>query len=317
MRCVILTLALLVLGPVSLGATEVTAPAGRIVIGRTALVDGATVRLGDLGVLEGNAAEFAELDLGPAPDPGGNRRLEGITILHRLQAAGLDAGTTRYQIPASVRVTRAFQEVSGTELRDAVEREAGRLVAAGESIRSFEVPSAVRIPAGAYELRVVPGAAAGRGARRHLDVEVVQDGTVVASVPVRVEVAAVGPVVIARRPVPRGATLRADDVAVEERDLTGVPPGALSEPRQALGKEARSALAAGAPLTLQALANPLLVRRGDVVTVVVETPGMRLSVPGEALEAGPAGAAVRVRNRASQQEISGQVVERGLVLVQY
>ena len=317
MRCAILTLAALVLGLVARGAAEVTAPSGRITIGRTAIVDGSTVRLGDLGVLEGNAVEFAELDLGPAPDPGGSRRLEGITILRRLRAAGLDAGTTRYEIPASVRVARAFRDVSGMELRAAIEREAGRLLAAGENIRTLEVPPAVRIPSGAYEMRVVPGARAARGARRRLDVEVVQGGTVVASVPVQAEVAAVGPVVIARRPVPRGMTLRADDVAVEERDLTGAPPGALSEPQQALGKEARSALAAGTPLTLQALADPLLVRRGDVVTVVVETSGMRLSVPGEALEAGSAGAAVRVRNRNSQQEISGQVVERGLVLVQY
>ncbi len=44
---------------------------------------------------------------------------------------------------------------------------------------------------------------------------------------------------------------------------------------------------------------------------------MRLSTPGEALEAGAAGAQIRVRNRKSQQEIAGQVVERGTVLVQY
>jgi flagella basal body P-ring formation protein FlgA len=317
MRCAILTLAALVLGLVSRGAAEVATPSGRITIGRTATVDGRTVRLGDLAVLEGAATDFADLDLGPAPDPGGSRRLDGLAILRRLRAAGLDAGATRYEIAASVRIARAFQEVSGTELRDAVEREAGRLLAAGETIRNLEVPPAVRIPPGAYEMHVVSGTPVVRGAHRRLDVEVVQDAAVVATVPLRAEVAAVGPVVVARRPVPRGATLHSDDLTVEERDLAGVPPGALSELQQAVGKEARSALAADTPLTLQALANPLLVRRGDVVTVVVETPGLRLSVPGQALEAGAAGAAVRVRNRVSQQEISGQVVERGLVLVQY
>jgi len=317
MRRVVLTLAALVLGLVSRGAAEVTAPSGRITIGRAAIVDGRTVHLGDLAVLEGAATEFADLDLGPAPDLGGSRRLEGITILRHLQAACLDASTTRYQIPASVRVTRAFQDVSGSELRDAIEREAGRLLAGGESIRNLDTPSVVRVPSGAYELRVVPGTAASRGTHRSLDVEVVQDGTAVTVVPVRVEVAAIGPVVVARRQVARGETLEAGDLAVEKRDLTVVPPGALSELGQALGKEARTAVAAGTPLTSQALADPLLVRRGDVVTVVVESPGMRLSVPGEALEAGAAGTAVRVRNRNSQQEIAGQVVERGLVLVQY
>jgi flagella basal body P-ring formation protein FlgA len=317
MRRAVLTLAALVLGLGSRGAAEVTAPSGRITIGRAAIVDGGTVHLGDLAVLEGSATGFADLDLGPAPDLGGSRRLEGITILRHLQAAGLDASTTRYQIAASVRVTRAFQDVSGSELRDAIEREAGRLLAEGESIRDLDTPPVVRIPSGAYELRAIPGTAASRGAHRYLEVEVVQDGSVVATVPIRAEVAAIGPVVVARRQVARGEMLEAGDLAIEKRDLTAVPPGALSEVRQALGKEARTAVAAGTPLTSQALAAPLLVHRGDVVTVVVETPGMRLSVPGEALEAGAAGAAVRVRNRTSQQQIAGQVVKRGLVLVQY
>lgn len=147
--------------------------------------------------------------------------------------------------------------------------------------------------------------------------QLVQDGSVVASVPTRVEVVATGPVAVLRRAVARGTVLRRDDVAIEERELVGLPAGVISSVDDAIGKETRAALPANAPLTVNALASPLLVRRGDLVTVVVETPGMRLSTPGEALEPGAAGAQIRVRNRKSQQELAGQVVERGIVLVQY
>jgi flagella basal body P-ring formation protein FlgA len=300
---------------VGVAAAEV-APAGRITIGRAATVEGKTVRLADIAVLEGGAVELADVDLGAAPDPGGSRRLEGLTILRRLREAGLDDATTRYEIPAAVRVARAAQEVSADELRGAVERASPEFLAEGERIRSIDVPGGVRVATGAYELRVQPPGG-GRGTQRRVVVDVEQDGAVAGTATARIDVAAVGAVVRVRHPVARGTVLRRDDLDVGEGDLAGLPPSVLRDPRQALGKETRSALPAGAPVTLQALASPLLVRRGDLVTVVVETPGMRLSVPGEALEPGSAGNAIRVRNRTSRQELSGQVVERGMVLVQY
>ena len=50
--------------------------------------------------------------------------------------------------------------------------------------------------------------------------------------------------------------------------------------------ETKVALAADAPLPRTALAAPVVVKKGDLVTLIVETPVMRLSVAGEALEAG-------------------------------
>ena len=147
--------------------------------------------------------------------------------------------------------------------------------------------------------------------------EVVQDGAVVATVPAHAEIAASGPVVTLRHAVARGTVLGPGDLAVEERDLTGMRAGVVTGLADAVGKETRTALPAGAPLTLTAIASPLLVRRGDLITVIVETPGMRLSTPGEALEPGAAGAPIRVRNRTSQQELLGQVVDHGMVLVQF
>jgi flagella basal body P-ring formation protein FlgA len=294
------------------------APLGRIVVGRTATVDGATVRLADVATLEGNGADFGDVELGAAPDPGGSRRLDGVAILRKLRGAGLSDTATRYEIPANVRVARAYQDVSGDEIRGAVEREAASLLGTGEELRTVEVGGAARIPPGPYDVRVLPpSAASARTPRRRVDVELVQEGSVVATVAARLEVGVTGPIVLLRHAVARGAVLRADDLTVEERELTGLPSSVVTTLADAVGKETRAALSANAPVTLTALASPLLVRRGDVVTIVVETPGMRLSTPGEALEPGAAGAQIRVRNRKSQQEIAGQVVERGTVLVQY
>jgi flagella basal body P-ring formation protein FlgA len=311
---------LLVLGQAGAvrGATGEGAPAsGRIRVGKAATVESGTVHLADVAVLEGSGTDFAGVELGPAPDPGGSRRLDGITVLQKLRAAGLDDATTRYEIPASIRVARAYQDVTGDEIRNAVEREAPTVLAPGEQLRNVEIGGSARIPPGQFDIRLGASAAAARGYHRRVDVDLVQDGGVVASVPARLEVVSSGPVVVLRRAVARGTVLERSDVTLEERELTGVSGNVVTSLEDAVGHETRAALSAGSPLTVTALASPLLVRRGDIVTVVVETPGMRLSASGEALEAGAAGARIRVKNRKSHQELSGEVVERGIVLVQY
>jgi len=301
------------------GATagSATATAGRISVGRAATVESGTVRLADVAVLVGTGTDFAGVDLGPAPDPGGSRRLDGITILQKLRAAGLDDGKTRYEIPASVRIARAYQDVTADEIRNAVERQASSVLGPGEQLRSVDVGGSARIPPGQFDIRLGANAPAARGYHRRVDVDLMQEGGVVATVPARLEVISSGPVVTLKHAVARGTVLGRGDLSVEERETTGLSGNVVTSLEDAVGRETRAALSAGSPLTVAALASPLLVRRGDVVTVVVETPAMRLSAPGDALEAGAAGARIRVRNRKSQQELSGEVVERGIVLVQY
>lgn len=158
--------ALLVLALPGVAAADTSPAAGRITVGRNATVEGASVRLADVAVLEGNGSDFADVDLGAAPDPGGSRRLDGVAILRRLRAAGLDDVATRYEIPASVHIARAYQDVGTEEIRDAVERDAGTLLAAGEQLRGVNVAGAVRIPPGPYELRVAPPPAVEHATRR-------------------------------------------------------------------------------------------------------------------------------------------------------
>ena len=293
------------------GATE----AGRITVQRTAVVTGPTIKLGDLARLEGSAEALADVDFGPSPSASAPRRLEGEAILRRLQAAGMDASATRYVIPASVRVERTAQEVSVEEIRTAVLNVASDALPAGETIRDLEVAGPVRIPAGPYEARVST-TAQGRPGRRRFEVQLVNEGTVLANVPVTARTEARGPVVVTKQSIPRGVVLTSNDVAVVQRNQHDVPDDALTAPEQAIGMETKVAFAAAAPLPRAALAAPVVVKKGDLVTMLIETPVMRLSVAGEALEAGAIGGGIKVMNRASKQTVAGKVIEHGVVLVE-
>ncbi|MCC6764850.1 MAG: flagellar basal body P-ring formation protein FlgA [Deltaproteobacteria bacterium] len=287
---------------------------GRITVKRTAVVSGPTIKLADLAALEGGAVALADVDLGPAPTASAPRRLDGEAILRRLEEAGMDASATRYVIPATVRVEREAREVSVDEIRTAVMNVARDALPAGETIRDLEVAGPVRIPAGGYEARVSTSSH-GRAGRRRFDVQLVNDGAVLATVPVTARTDARGSVVVAKQPLPRGTVLGPGDLAVVERDRHDVPDDALTEVEEAIGMETKVALAADAPLPRTALAPPVVVKKGDLVTMIVETAAMKLTVAGEALEPGAVGAGIKVMNRASRQTVAGKVIEHGVVLV--
>jgi flagella basal body P-ring formation protein FlgA len=314
---VLLALAVLEVCVAMAGATEASPIAsGRITVQRTAVVDGPTIKLGDLARLEGSAEALADVDFGPAPSTNAPRRLEGEAILRRLEEAGMDASATRYVIPATVRVERTSQEVSVDEIRNAVLNVASDALPHGEVIRDLDVAGPVRIPAGDYEARVST-AARGRSGRRRFDVQLVHEGVVLASVPVTARTDAHGSVVVAKQAVPRGTVLTKDDVAVVERNAHDVPDDALTAPEQAIGMATKVALAADTPLPRAALAAPEVIKKGDLVTMIVETPVMRLSVAGEALEAGAIGSGIKVMNRSSKQVVGGKVIQHGVVQVEH
>ena len=56
------------------GAAHAAQGESRVTLADQATVTGRTIRLGELGDLEGDALAFADLDLGPAPEPGATRR---------------------------------------------------------------------------------------------------------------------------------------------------------------------------------------------------------------------------------------------------
>ena len=291
--------------------------AGRVKVLPQATVAGAMVRLADLAALEGVGVDFADLEICPAPEAGASRRISGQSVLTKLQDAGL-AESVAYTIPATVSITRAHQVVDEAALRPAIEAQLGSQLAPGDRVDEIDVQRQVRIPLGAYDIEADPPSthATGGGFRR-TDVRIVQDGVVTSTVPVRLKIATFGQVVVARQPITRGTILGEDDLRLEERRLDELPTTVLTDVASAIGREARVAIAAGKPLTLQGLANAVLVKRGDLVRVLVEKGGMRISVSGESMDTAGAGERVRVVNASSKRELVGRVVDHGTVSVVY
>ncbi len=121
-------------------------------------------------------------------------------------------------------------------------------------------------------------------------------------------------VVLAAHALVAGTVLSGKDMTVEQRDMTGLPPGYLDDPAIAIGLTASRAVAGGAILTNQELLGQQAVQRGQTVTLIADTGGISVRMQGRALSDGLINQRVKVENLSSGKIVEGiarstQVVE--------
>lgn len=133
---------------------------------------------------------------------------------------------------------------------------------------------------------------------------------------VRARVRVIGRYLIAGRPLARGQTLAARDLAVQSGDLAALPGGIALDPSEAVGRTLSVGLAAGQPLRIDLLREPLLVEPGQTVKVISRGAGFQVSIDARALTGAAAGELAQVRT-ANGNTLSGVARARGVVEVSF
>jgi flagella basal body P-ring formation protein FlgA len=132
-------------------------------------------------------------------------------------------------------------------------------------------------------------------------------------VPVSVEVDV--PVLVLRRALPRRSPVEAMDVEPQIRRLPGSAANFITDIASLRGHRLKRALPAGAPLTIDALAPDVLVRRGQQVTLLASIGAVEIRAQGQALNDAGAYDRVRVQNVTSLKVVEGVVESAGTVRV--
>ncbi|MCH5375503.1 MAG: flagellar basal body P-ring formation protein FlgA [Planctomycetes bacterium] len=102
------------------------------------------------------------------------------------------------------------------------------------------------------------------------------------------------------------------DISVKNADVAG----ALSDPSEVVGLEARVSLFAGRPVRASDVGPPALVDRNDLVSLVFHQGGLRIVTEGRSLGRGAAGDTVRVMNSSSHTTVTGRIQADGSIEVQ-
>lgn len=122
-----------------------------------------------------------------------------------------------------------------------------------------------------------------------------------------VAVTQVRPVVVAARPLARDAILTAGDVRLAEREVTTLGYGFLAEPADAIGQRLRRGAADGEVLTPASVQAPVLIRRGQQVTVEARSGPLAVQMSGVARGGGALGDTIEVENVASGRIVQAVV----------
>lgn len=122
-------------------------------------------------------------------------------------------------------------------------------------------------------------------------------------------------VAVLLQPIRRGDILKEDDTGIVRMPRNKVPAGALDDVSELIGKEARTTVRANAPLSRRDFQRPIMIRRGEKVTVVFEMAGMKLTSRAQAMDEGAKGDVIDVMNLQSRRIVPATVLSRGQVRV--
>ena len=117
------------------------------------------------------------------------------------------------------------------------------------------------------------------------------------------------------RALKTGEIVASDDVMFVRMAASRVPRGTVGDAEKLVGFSAKRQLRAGLPLRESDVQKPLVVRKGDAVTMVFRAPGIELTSRGKAMTDGGVGDTVAVVNAQSLKQIDAVVTGAGAVNV--
>jgi flagellar basal body P-ring formation protein FlgA len=134
-----------------------------------------------------------------------------------------------------------------------------------------------------------------------------QNNRRIADTSVAVRVKVIGTLTVAGDRIPGGTVLSDGDLRTLRRELSSSELEQRCDAHELIGLRAKQTLSAGRPVTKRMVAEPLLVKRGDAVSIVVRRGALELSTRGEARSDAALHDTVRVFVPQSEAEIMARV----------
>ena len=266
-------------------------------------------------------ARIEKIVLGRSPLPGSTRRIDDDYIRLRLKQAQVDLSQIRLLIPQNIIVVRESVVISREEIKGAVsdfiyanipwDRDRVR-------INNIQVSQDVTLPKGKIAYRIEPLKNSDFKGKVAFPIHFNVNGLFQKRILVTAHISVLTNVVVAKRPVRRYGRITEEDIELREKDLARMPSNIITDPDEVLGKRAKRAIGADTVLRPDLIEYPPLVKRGDVVMVVAESAGLRVTALGVVSEReGRRGERIKVENLDSKKSIYARVLDSKTVEVDF
>jgi len=302
------------LGTLLLTGVTVTLPA-------EAEVRGTTIELGAIAQLQGPAedvARLADFELGYAPGPGYTRLLERDLLQARL-ASQLPGVKLSWAGSDSCRVAPLTETISGLKMTELARVELSRLFSGEDIELSLErgAQDAI-VPAGEQPATLVPVLQGRtlRGGTWSVPIQVLVDGSVYQTVWTSFDVAFWQTRPVLAMPVPRGTAL--EPAMFEERRVRvhgSSQGGPILQPSALEAAIAVRDLAAGMAVTATDVQRPMVVQRGDLLTLEVRRGNITARTKVYARTSGRTGERIPVLSQENGREMRALVISSEIVRI--
>jgi flagella basal body P-ring formation protein FlgA len=287
------------------------------------------ITLGDIAEIADDDADVAArlraVTLGPSPAPGRNQTIDFQTVRSRLSAVGVNVAHVEFSGNSAVTVTQeepAGKVDRGTRIPDSLRKKLETDV--GEAIALFveqqvkgygrltgmsrlEDEHVYRLSGSASPKYTIRGGKPPYNQPQEYEVNFTDRDGRPQRITVLAQIRPMPKVVVARRPVEKGAVLEAEDLEAIYPEPNKTRAGDFEKLEQLVGLETTRSLRAGEPLTKDDLRSVPLVRSGDVVTVYSRRGGITVRTEARARGTGAAGEIVSLVSLDGRGKFQGRV----------
>jgi len=120
-------------------------------------------------------------------------------------------------------------------------------------------------------------------------------------------------IVVPAHDIARGEIIADSDLTYTTVDGAALMSGVPTKIDEVKGMQARRMLSSGQPFRSEDLRRPIVITKGETVTMQFAVPGVELTAMGRAMSEGGIGDTVTIQNVASYRMISGTVTGPGTV----
>ena len=286
-----------------------------------ATVQGETLHLRDVARItpQSVAQKWGTVRLFQVPDYGSVRTYRTSTLKAYVLQQTAQGQKIKWGGAEHVSVRREGQLVSQEQMvhlvQDFIRKRLDRPEVASVSFEANRVPQPFTLSNEQWECEVVPSSSQVLSARR-FTLLFRQQGRLVQKSTVSGRIRAEAEVVTARRDMDRGHVLQSSDLRVQRQRLSRLDDPVFAS-SVAVGKRVTRSLRSGQVLDRSLLAAPILVNRGNPVTLQAIKGPLRITAKGVAQEDGGLQDTIRVENARSGKEVFGTVVGRDTVRVNF
>jgi len=298
--------------------------ATRVNISQKTQVDGEQILLGKIARIEGDDSLLIDrlngIVIGRAPLPGKTREIDPDLVERRLKQNQIDLDQLALRLPAKVIVERSSIEINPEKIKALVsEYITKNLINNMPDARIKEIQAAetLKLPGGHITYKVKPSSNSDMMGKIPFTVSFDVNGKFYKRVWATATVEIFTNVVVTLKPLGRHKPITEDDIQLQRMDLAKLPSDVITDPAVVLGQRTRRAIGSQTVLRSNLVEFPPLLKRGDVVVIIAETGGLKITALGKAQKKGRLGERIPVINFDSKKVLFARVLDANTVKIDF